>query len=140
MRSRCPHQPGLRSWWLRGRPSGALIVRRLLTLIAQRLNLFFKIGERLESPVNGGEAQVRDLVELPERPQDGQAHLVRGHLAATPGPDRLLDPLGQDGQLVFVDRAPLTGAAYAAHDLFPDKTLRPSPAPCHPPNDPTPYG
>src|ERR1700744_6016539 len=93
-------------------------------LLAQRLNLFFKIQERLEPPVHGGEAQVSNLVELPERPQEGQAPLLGGDLGAATGPDRLFDLLGQDRQIVLIDRTSLAGAAPAAPDLCPEKPPR----------------
>src|SRR5215831_8069862 len=84
---------------------------------AQRGDLLLEVRQRLKSPVDRGESQVGDLVKVTKRPQDRQAHLVRGHLAAAAAPDHVLHPLGQDRELVLADRPALAGPPDAADDL-----------------------
>ena len=102
---------------------GVVRARRLVAFRTQRGNLVLEIRERLESPVDRGESQVGDLVEVTQRPQDGQAHLMRGDLPAAAAPDRVLDPLGQDRELVLADRPALAGPPDAADDLVPVERL-----------------
>src|SRR5690242_1815754 len=92
--------------------------------LAQGGDLIFEVGERLEPSVDRGEPEIGHLVQIPQRAQDGQAHLVRGDFAKPPRPDRLFHLLGQDGQLVLADRPPLAGALHATDDLVPGKRLR----------------
>ena len=70
-----------------------------------------------------GEAQVGDLVELAQRAEDGQADLVGVDLGAAGGPDGVLDPLGEQGEVVLADRAALAGLADAGDDLGPAERL-----------------
>jgi hypothetical protein len=84
---------------------------------------FLEVVERLKAPVHRGESQVGDLVQLAERAEDRQPHVVRRHPRAAPGPYRLFHLLGQDRELVLGHRAALAGAAHAAHDLVPGKGL-----------------
>src|SRR5687768_10925106 len=86
-------------------------------------DLGLEVGERLERPVDAGETQVGDLVELTARLEDRQTHLVgrdRGPAAAA---DRLLDPRGQQRQVVLDDRAALARLPYPADDLGPAERL-----------------
>src|SRR3954447_65844 len=87
------------------------------------VDLLLEVLERVEGAVDAGEAQVGDLVELAERAQDGQAHLVAGHLRGAGRPDRVLNLLGQLLQLVLVHGAPLAGAPHAGDDLGPVERL-----------------
>ena len=57
----------------------------------QQRDLGLEVVQGLEGPVDAGEPQVGHLVQLAQRPEDGQADLVRGDLGAAGGPDRLLD-------------------------------------------------
>src|SRR5689334_5025876 len=88
----CRPMPGP-SRWLCGRQSGCErtggVMRR-----AQHRNLFLEVGKRLKSPVHRGEPQVRDLVKLAKRAQNGQADFVGGHFRAAACPDFVLDLLG----------------------------------------------
>src|SRR5580704_3961332 len=102
----------------RSRDGGAVAVA-----LAQSGNLILEVGERLESSVDRGEPEVGHLVQIPERAQDGQAHLVRGDLAQSPRPDRLLHLLGQDRQLVLADRPSLACPLHATDDLVPGEGL-----------------
>src|SRR6478735_5153583 len=97
----------------RGRGTG------LAVALAQGGDLILEVGERLEPSVDRGEPEVGHLVQIPERAQDGQAHLVRGHLAQPPRPDRFLHLLSQDRQLVLADRPSLARALHATDDLLP---------------------
>src|ERR1700733_8591163 len=129
---RTPHGPGqahpsmqnanptseLHSWSGGGRQHARLLPRR-----AQRGNLVLEISERLKPPVDGGEPQVSHFVQGTERPEDRQAHFVRRDLARAPGPDRVLDLLGQDRQLVFHDRPALAGPADPVNDLLAGERL-----------------
>src|SRR6201995_184144 len=101
----------------RGRGTG------LAVALAQGGDLVLEVGERLEPSVDRGEPEVGHLVQIPERAQDGQAHLVRGDLAQPPRPDRLLHLLGQDRQLVLADRPSLARALHATDDLVPGEGL-----------------
>src|SRR5271165_4317326 len=92
--------------------------------LAQGGALILEVGERLEPSVDRGEPQVSHLVQIPQRAQDGQAHLVRGDFGQPPRPDRLLHLLGQDRQLVLADRPSLTRALHAMDDLVPGERLR----------------
>src|SRR6266566_3185502 len=67
--------------------------RAVAVALAQGGDLILEVGERLEPSVDRGEPEVGHLVQIPERAQDGQAHLVRGDFAQSPRPDRFLDLL-----------------------------------------------
>ena len=58
---------------------------RRVTLGAQEGDGGLEVLEGVEGLVDGGEAQVGDLVELAQRLEDGQADLVRVDLGAAPG-------------------------------------------------------
>src|SRR5215469_17504653 len=90
---------------------------------AQSCNLVLEVGERLEAPVYRGEPQVRDLIEVPKRAEDGKAYLMRGNLAAAPAPDRVLHLLREQRQLIFADRPALARAPNTADDLVPVERL-----------------
>src|SRR5215471_5506498 len=49
----------------------------------QRGDFLLEVVQRLEAPVDRGEPEVRDLVEVPEWPEDRQSHLVGWHLRQT---------------------------------------------------------
>src|SRR5580700_5782321 len=84
---------------------------------AQLGDRLLKVVKRLEAPVDRGKPEIRDLVEVAERPEDRQPHLVGRHLRQAARPDRLLHPLREHGELVLVDRPALTGPLNAADDL-----------------------
>src|SRR5690349_7517029 len=99
---------------------GALVVRLGaggLALGAQQGDRGLEVLERLERLVDAGEPQVGDLVELAQRSEDRQAHLVGLDLGLPLLADALLDPLGEDRQVVLGDRAALTGLADTGEDL-----------------------
>src|SRR5690606_6454389 len=84
---------------------------------AQRRDLTLEVIQGVERAVDAGEAQVRHLVQLAQRTEDGQAHVVARHLRSAARPDGLLYPLGQQRDRVVVDRPPLAGLAHASDDL-----------------------
>lgn len=86
-------------------------------------DLTFKVFSGTESAVHRGEAQVRDLVQIAERAQDGQAHLIAGNLRGPGGPHGILDLLGKQIQCIVIDIAALTGPAHALDDLVAAKWL-----------------
>jgi hypothetical protein len=84
---------------------------------SQRLDLHLEVFYRLERAVDAGEPEVRDLVELTQRAEDGQPDLVTRDLCAARRADRVLHPLGQLREVVFADRAALAGPADTGDDL-----------------------
>src|SRR5689334_8918341 len=76
-----------------------------------------EVLEDVERLVDAREAQVRDLVELTERAEDGEPDLVGVDLGLALLADALLDPLGEEGEVVLSDRAALAGLADADKDL-----------------------
>src|SRR6185369_2549654 len=90
---------------------------------AQHRDLPLEVAQRVERAVDAREPQVGDLVQLAQRAQDGQPHLVAGHLGRPAGPDRLLHPLRQQRDGVLVDRPALACLADARHDLDPAERL-----------------
>src|SRR5580658_8579686 len=72
----------------------------LRVLLAQRRNLVLKVSERLEPPVDRGEAQVSNLVELPQRPENRQSNLMRRNLGRPPRPEHVIDALSQVRELI----------------------------------------
>ena len=63
--------------------------------------------------VDARESEVGDLVELAQRREDRQPDLVRLDLGGAGGADLLLDPLGEQRQLVLPDGPALAGLADA---------------------------
>src|ERR1700722_5823761 len=90
---------------------------------AQFRDCLLEVVERLEAPVNAGKSEVRDLVEIAERSEDRQPDLVRRHLGEAPRPDRLLHPLGEYREVVFVHRSTLARPLHTADDLVPGERL-----------------
>src|SRR3954462_4245786 len=86
-------------------------------------DLLLEVLERGEGAVDAGEAEVGHLVELPQRAQDCQPHLVAGHLRAPRGADGVLHLLGEQLQLVLVDRPALTRPSDTGDDLGPVERL-----------------
>src|SRR6185295_4031667 len=70
-----------------------------------------------ELPIDAGEPQIRHLVEVPERSEDRDAHLVGRQLRLTGGTQRVLHQLAEPGELIFADRPALAGLAHAADHL-----------------------
>src|SRR5258707_10675371 len=86
-------------------------------------DLRLEVLQRLERPVDRREPQVGDLVELAQRAEYRQAHLVGRELRAAAGPDRVLDALREDGQLPLGDRSALAGLADAVDHFVPAEGL-----------------
>src|SRR5450755_4959484 len=89
----------------------------------QGRDLVLEVGQRLKTAVDRGEPEIRDLVEFAKRPENGQADLMRGDLAAAAAPDGVLDLLSQDRQLVLGDGPALARLLHAVHDLVPVERL-----------------
>ena len=87
-------------------------------LDAQQRDGRLEVLQRVEALVDAGEAQVGDLVELPQRRQDRQADVVRVDLGDAGRADGLLDALGEQGEVGVVHRAALARLAHAGHDLL----------------------
>src|SRR4051812_2528619 len=98
-----PVLPGLADvFWARsGRagPDQGRIDREVRSMIrgrvAQHLDLDGEVVEGGEAAVDGGEAQIGDLVEAAQRLEDGPAHLDGVDLGAAAGPYGLFDLLGE---------------------------------------------
>src|SRR6476661_4210350 len=119
--------PVVRGGWLPlgvepGRSRGLLPQR--VALGSKERDGSLEVLEALPRLVDAGEPEVCDLVELAERFEDGHADLVRLDLGVSLRPDRLLDLLGEKGQVVLADRAPLACLAHAREDLGPAERLR----------------
>src|SRR3954471_10059922 len=98
--------------------SGGFLTQRVVLGSKERYGSL-EVLEALPRLVDAGEPQVCDLVELAERFEDGHADLVRLDLGVSLRPDGLLDLLGEEGQVVLADRAPLACLAHAREDLGP---------------------
>jgi hypothetical protein len=90
---------------------------------AQDGDLGLEVLGRLERAVDAREAEVGHLVELPQRPEDGQADLVSRHLRPSLAAQGVLDRLAQAGELVLGDRAALARLADAGDRLVPGEGL-----------------
>src|SRR5262245_21774837 len=101
-----------RSHWLR---DGLRLGRALGT---QEGDLVLEVVGGLERAVDAGEAEVGDLVELAEWPEDRQADLVGGYLGGAVEAQRVLDPLAEARQVVLGDRPALAGLAHAGDGLL----------------------
>ena len=101
----------------RGLLAGGLLAGRV-ALGAQQGDGGLEVLEVVEGLVDGGEPEVGDLVELPERLEHSQADLVRLDLGAPLRADALLDALGEDREVVLGDRAALAGLADADENLL----------------------
>src|SRR4051794_1479635 len=102
------------------RPASLLRLDRLrLVGQAERADGRLEVVERVEGLVDAGEAQVRDLIELPQLRQDGEADVVGLDLRRSGRADRLLHLPGEHRQVGVGDRAALAGLADAQHDLLP---------------------
>src|SRR5688572_11688602 len=121
--------------WPGGVLLGALLVFlvrcRELVLGTEQGDLGLEGLEVVERPVDAGEAQVGHLVQLAQRRQHGHPHLVGLDLGNPAGPDRLLDPLRQQSQVVLGHRAPLAGLADTGQDLLAAERLARAGALCH---------
>src|SRR5579862_2350775 len=60
---------------------------------AECRDLVLEVSQRLEAPVYRGEPEIRHLVEVSERAEDREAHLMRGDLPAAAAADGVLDLL-----------------------------------------------
>jgi hypothetical protein len=80
-------------------------------------DLLLEVLQRRERAVHAREAEIGHLVELPQRPQDRQPHLVARHLGRAGRADGVLDLLGQELQLVLGDGAALAGSSDPRDDL-----------------------
>src|SRR3954470_6437267 len=76
-----------------------------------------EVVQALESAVDGGEAHIGDLVEVTQRPEDRQAHVMGRDLGGAGAANRLLDLLGELSEGVLVDGPPRAGLADAVDHL-----------------------
>src|SRR4051794_23988082 len=97
--------------------SAVLVVRGGGSRLPQFRDGRIEVLERVERPVDGGESQIRDEIELLQRAEYGQPHVVGGQLGAPGGPHRLLDPLAELGERVLGDRSSLACLAHTVDDL-----------------------
>src|SRR5690349_2103301 len=95
----------------------------VVLLLAQRCDFLLELVERVEGLVHAGEPEISHLVELPQRGEDRQPHLVTRDLGRALGPDGLLDALRELRDRVLVDGPALAGLADATHDLRPAEGL-----------------
>src|SRR5690348_6088553 len=95
----------------------------LVVVSAQRRYLRLEIIERLEAPVDRSETQIGDLIERPQRAQNGQADFVRRHLTQATRSNGLFHALSQDRELVLGDWPPLAGPPDPVDDLVPVERL-----------------
>src|SRR5512139_2477604 len=84
--------------------------------------LLERIGA-LEGLVDAREAEVGHLVELAQRPEDREAHLVGRNLGPALGAQRGLDLLTQAGEVVLGDRAALAGLPHPGDRLVAGERL-----------------
>jgi hypothetical protein len=80
--------------------------------------LALEVFERLERPVDTGEPEVRDLVELAQRAEDRQPDLVARHLGGAAARMASSTLLAQHGESSS-PTGDLAGLAHAGHDLRP---------------------
>src|SRR6185437_1808966 len=83
------------------------------------MDLGLEVLDARERAIDAGEAQVGHLVQFAQRTEDRESHLVARDLGAAGGPDRVLDPLGEQREVVVADRPALAGATDAGDDLVP---------------------
>jgi hypothetical protein len=76
-----------------------------------------KVSKRLESLVNTGESEVRDLIEIAERTQNCQPDVMGVDFSPASGPNGLFYLLGQNRQLILAHRSSLAGLANPDEDL-----------------------
>src|SRR5690606_36448886 len=113
-----PTAAPLRICGLRGRRGGVGgTVLRCGALRPQLRDLLSEVLQGLEAAVDAREAQVGDLVQVAQGPEDGQPDLVGGDLGGPAAADGLLDPLSEDGEGVLGDRAALAGPTDPGDDL-----------------------
>src|SRR5690606_3855825 len=98
--------------------------RAAVAVVPQRRDRGLEVLQRGEPPVHARKAEVGDLVELLQRAEDRQAHLVRVDLRGTGAADRLLDLLGQPRDVVVTDGQALARLADARGDLVAAERLR----------------
>src|SRR6476620_7404349 len=107
-----PLTSGRRHTGVLGLRSGARLDAGGISLGTQQRDRGLEVLEGVEGLVDAREAQVRHLVELAERAEDRQAHLVGVDLGVPLLADALLDPLGQQRQVVLGDRTALAGLGH----------------------------
>ena len=73
-----------------------------LGLGPQQRDLGLEVVDRVVLPVDAGEPQIRHLVQIAQRSEDGDADLVGRDLRLTGGADRVLDelPKGPTGKIL----------------------------------------
>src|ERR1700761_4502007 len=97
------------------RPSGR---RRYFAVFAQCLDFVLEILRGFERAVHRGEPQVRDFVEVAQRPENSQPYLVARDLRRARRAHGVFHLLGQQIQRIVIDLAPLARPADPADDLF----------------------
>src|SRR5690606_13781073 len=94
-----------------------------LTLYTEPLDRGLEVLEGIEVLVDAREAEIGDDVQLLQRLEDRQAHLMGVDLGEAAEADGLLDPLGEQCELVIADRPTLAGLAHAGDHLRPAEGL-----------------
>src|SRR5882757_10526429 len=91
--------------------------------LAQVGDLLLEVLDTGERAIDAGEAQIRNLVEFPQRTEDRQTHLVSGHFGGATCANALLDTVSQVLQRVFGDRPTLAGPTHPADHLVTQERL-----------------
>src|SRR5690554_3283697 len=111
-------EDGIRDADVTGVQTCALPIFGRLVLRAQGRDRGLEVLEARKALVDRGEPQVGDLVELAQRTEDRQAHLVGVELGAPARADVLLDALGEHREVVLRDGPPLARLAHPGDDLL----------------------
>src|SRR5450631_3192595 len=90
---------------------------RIRGLRSQFGNGLLEILSRAERPVDTGESQIRNLVEVAQRLENHQPDLVGRDLRDAGSPNRVLDRLGELRQRVLVNGPALAGASDTVDDF-----------------------
>jgi hypothetical protein len=103
------------SFWL-GSEGGCRCFRRVVA--TQSGNLLVEILEGVERPVDGREPQVCDLVQFAQRPENRATDVIGADLGPAGRTDVFFDPLGEQRECIFIDRATLARLADAGDHLL----------------------
>ena len=106
-----------------GYRSGRGGLRWFVVIDPQQGNRCLEVLEGVERLIDARESQVGDLVELPQRREDGQPNVVGLDLRGTGSANRLLDALREERKVGIGDRPPLARFAHPCHNLLATERL-----------------